>query len=573
MQYISMIMFSCVVFFADRPYEAARNSLEDPQESDCDEYASDFSESISSINNDSDFSNTFADQTTSRYLLPGNLVTPNVRYEWRQRNSQDADTEQNQENCNKQIYDHCAAHQNKLKSHICEECKEWICFTCGKTEHKEHSWHEVSEFAAAIREKQDDYTHNVTVNVLPNLLNYRKQLEKIKMVNASTFDQTVKTMEGVRRHLHEEIDTAIDRMKTPYEEKHNRNMDNLKEKEKEITEDIDVVQKYGNHNDPVMTEGERDRIEISRYLQIQNIASRSKVFNFDSLKESTRFVKGNVNTQDLKKMVGSLAHDAKLELESGFKVDMPIISQIIPTTGNKSWLFSIDEKSMVMVNMAGDKEGTKRLPRYSECLAITSGNDAYMTDFRNKCIIWLQDFQFRKKFSLSEYPLSITSALPSGLLVTVAPKREALSGFVLLMTFDMKIAQKFGVGRDKTPQLKSPTKAVASSKGEVAVIEHLSEKSSQITLFAKNGGNVGTFDDSPKDRVLVDLAYDEHHNIICADNANNELLLLSDKGELVRSLLQNVTRVSCLALRDQHLWLGQENKSVQVFKLMYGWEK
>ena len=446
-------------FFSDRSYEAARNSLEDPQDSDCDDNASDFSESISSshsvhcgysINNGSDFSNTFADQTTSRTLPPDNLVTSNVIH--------DVDAEQTQGNCNKPMYDHCAIHQNKLKSHICEGCQEWICFTCGKTVHKEHSWHEASEFAAGIREKQDDYTHDITVNVLPNLLNYRKRLEKIKMANASTFDQTVKTMEGVRRHLHEETDTAIDQMKTPYEEKHTRNMDNLKEKEKEITEDIDVLQKYGKHNDSEMSEGERDLMEISRYFQIQNVASRSKVFNFESLKESTRFVKGNVNTQDLKKMVGSLTHDANLELESGFKIDMPIISQIIPITGNKSWLFSIDEKSMVMVNKAGDQEGTKRLPRYSECLAITSGSDAYMADFRNKCIIWLQDFQFRKKFCLSEYPLSITSALPSGLLVTVAPKREALSGFVVLMTCDMKVAQKFGVGRDKTPQLKSPSK-------------------------------------------------------------------------------------------------------------------
>ena len=128
---------------SDRPYKAARNSLVDPQESDCDDNASDFSDSISSshsvqcghsINNDSDFSNTFTAQAPIRTLPPGNLVTSNVIYERTQRDSQDVDAEQKQGNSNKPIYNNCATHQNKLKSHIRGRGGH-LCFPIGpKTE-------------------------------------------------------------------------------------------------------------------------------------------------------------------------------------------------------------------------------------------------------------------------------------------------------------------------------------------------------------------------------------------------------------------------------------------------------
>ncbi|XP_062606929.1 uncharacterized protein LOC134268701 [Saccostrea cucullata] len=461
---------------------------------------------------------------------------------------------------------------------ICEDCDEFICGKCAKTNHKEHEWSTISTAASQKRRNLLKLLKKIKEENLPGIEENLEEVSKKITGNKELCDTEIKKLQ---KHVDEimarltEIRKNNERKLTEDVEEKNKKLNSVKSELNKKKKEIEEMVKFMEDNNSTMSDyGFLDNhMELSKKLSGQDV-------NFNNFNYSLRYVKGKISDEMMENMIGK-THDLNnisLTETNSFKYGDKVIVVLSALCEDQCYIGDTESHYIAQVNKDGEKKDECNIVPSDMCVADTG--DVYFTDVSYSSINCLSP-SGSVSTVVSLYPLvpvGICQSVDDGLLVTL---RDIVSDHYKLDSHSRRQVRHITVTGDvireyeykedgHTRMFTNPNRVKQNSNSDICVVNFTSNTSGELVIISPSGrmksiyrGQNLTGDFNPGDAVCDTLC-----NILVTDFNNNHIHLLSPDGEFLKFLIteNEMNGPVRLSLYKSTLWVGYYDGLVKVFQ-------
>ncbi|XP_061177859.1 uncharacterized protein LOC133186642 [Saccostrea echinata] len=301
---------------------------------------------------------------------------------------------------------------------ICEDCDEFICNKCAKTDHRDHDWNTLPTAATKRRRGLLKFLRKIKEEELPGIDEKLKKMSKKIKANEEVCDSEIKKLQ---KHYNE----IMARMTNIKEHKEQQFRENLKksiekldvaksELNKKKKEIADIV-KFMEENNSTMS----DYGLIDNHKELTQLLSGLDV-DMKNITPSVRYSKGEVSDVVLENLIGKYCDldDISLTETSSFKYGEEAVILLRALCEDQCYIKQLETDYIEQVNKEGEKKHQYNITANDMC--VTDTGDVYFTDFSNNTISCLSPSGSVSTVISTDplAPIGICQSVDGGLLVT-----------------------------------------------------------------------------------------------------------------------------------------------------------
>ncbi|XP_062619186.1 uncharacterized protein LOC134280742 [Saccostrea cucullata] len=461
---------------------------------------------------------------------------------------------------------------------ICEDCDEFICGKCAKTDHRDHEWSTISTAATERRRGLLRFLKEIKEGDLSGIDEKIKKVSKQMTENEEMCDLEIKKLE---KH----VDKIMARLTEIRKNNEQRLRDNLEEKNKKLNsvkyeldkkkKEIEEMVKFIEENNNTMS----DYGLIDNHKELKQLLSGPDI-DIKDCKYSVRYSKGEICNEVVENMIGKILdlNNISLTETNSFKYGNELILILEALCEDQCYITQSGSDNIEQVNKEGEKKHKYNIKANDMCM--TDFGDVYFTDFSNKSIRCLSPSGSVSTVTSTDplIPVGICQSVDSGLMVTL---RDNGSDLYKLESHSRRLVRHITVTGDviheyeyqedgHTRLFTFPGRVTQNSNSDICVVNSKSVTTAELMIMSPSGriksvyrGQNPTIEFRP-----ADIACDSLGNILVTDPYNKQIHLLSPDGEFLKFLLTDneVKLPFRLSLYKSTLWVGYREGLVKVFQ-------
>nr|XP_034318344.1 uncharacterized protein LOC117686753 [Crassostrea gigas] len=407
----------------------------------------------------------------------------------------------------------------------CEDCDEFICSQCAKTDHKDHDWKTISTAGSLRRRELKKTLRKVKKEDVKKMEEKIQKATKLMEDNQNCCDSEVSKLQKQC----DAIVSILIETKKNFETKLRKN---LKTKNAKVSENKVDLEKKREHITDLIKFLEEKHNTMSDYSLIDNLRDLTNlVSNTDSDKE-----KGD---HSLRYKIGD-TREGLLEAIMGQTFDLNDIN--------------VTERDAY-------------------------NGDVYATDNWSKSIVRLsRSGSISTVFSTAPLePEGICQSTQGGLLVTLRDNRSAKfqpdshsRHLVRHVTLTGDVIREYEYQEDGQTRLFTvPWRVRQNGNTDICVVNLTSHSSSELVMLSLSGSLKLEYRGKDTEKYfLCDVLCDSHSNIIVCETFYSQVHLLSPDGKFLKYLLTDteVTKPLSMSLYKSTMWVGNAHGLLKVFQ-------
>ncbi|XP_065926466.1 uncharacterized protein [Magallana gigas] len=475
----------------------------------------------------------------------------------------------------------CEKHNFTIIDITCEDCDEFICSQCAKTDHKDHDWKTIPT-AGSLRRRE-----------------LKKTLCKIKEKDVKTMDEKIqmatKLMENNQKCCDSEISklqkhydaivSKLDEIKKNFETKLR---ENLKTKNAKVNEKKVHLEKKREHTTDLLKFLEEKHNTMSNYSLIDNLRDLTNlVSNTDSYIEegdlSLRYKIGDISKGSLESMMGQTFDfdDINVTERDAFQYndDEDNVLVIVQAINDDICFVNdgIDSKCTERINIKNKKREKCNINVGGMC--VTDNGDLYATDSESNSIVRLSPSgSVTTVFSTDPLtPVGICQSTEGGLLVTLSDNESEpfqpethSRRLVRHVKLTGDVIHEYEYQEDGQTRLFTVLVRVRQNGNtDICVVNWTRDTNSELVILFLSGSFKLVYRGKDTEKYfLYDVQCDSHSNIIACETLNSQIHLLSPDGEFLKYLMTEteVTHPVSMSLYKSTLWVCNAHGLLKVFQ-------
>uniref|UniRef100_A0A8W8MUN2 B box-type domain-containing protein n=1 Tax=Magallana gigas TaxID=29159 RepID=A0A8W8MUN2_MAGGI len=472
----------------------------------------------------------------------------------------------------------CEKHDLRIDL-TCEDCDEFICSQCAKTDHKDHDWTTIPT-AGSLKRRE-----------------LRKTLSKVKEEDVKKMEKNIQKATKLMENNQQCCDSEVSKFQKHYEAivsklaQIKKNLEtnlkkNLEQKNAEVIEKkLDLEKKTKQVMDLVKFLEEKHGT-MSDYSLIENLRDlRSLVSNTDIDIEkgdhSVRYRKGDINNVLLESMMGQTLNLDEItvnETHSFQYGDQPIVA-MEAINEDTCFVRYLNSGNIQQVNRRSENGMKINIIAYN--VYKTDNGDVYATDYANRSIVRLSPSgSVSTVFSTAPLvPWGICQSTEGGLLVTLKDtESEPLQPdshsrrLVRHVTLTGDVIREYEYQEDGQTRLFTlPYRVRQNGNTDICVVNRTSTFTGELVILSFSGSLKSVYLGQKLMEKFspTDVVCDKQCNIIVNDFYNSKIHLLSPNVEFMKYLLteNEVTNPCSMSLYNSTtLWVGDYHGLVKVFQ-------
>ncbi|XP_052704030.1 uncharacterized protein LOC128180179 [Crassostrea angulata] len=461
----------------------------------------------------------------------------------------------------------------------CEDCDEFICSQCAKSDHKDHDWKTIPT-AGSLRRRE-----------------LKKTLEKVKKEDVKKMDEEIqkatKQLEDNKeccdsevRKLQKHYDAIVSKLGEIKKNFETKLRENLERKNTEVSKKkLDVEKKREQIKDLLKFLEDRhstmsDLSLIDNLRDLFNLLS-NKDSDIETGDYSLRYMGGDINNGLLESMMGQTfdLDDISVTETESFQYGDKLLCVLEAI--DKDTCFVGDDKSNFFerVNIGNKKKEKFYINANAVC--VTDSDDVYVTDCDNDSIVRLSPSgSVSTIFSTAPLePGGICQSTEGGLLVTLGDNESELyqpdshsRRLVRHVTLTGEVIREYKYQEDgQTRLFTAPARVRQNGNNDICVVNMTSQFTGELVILFSYGSIKLVYGGKKLTNPFIpsDVVCDSHCNIIVTDHFNCQIHLLSPDGEFMKYLLtENDVRYPwSMSLCKSTLWVGNYQGLIKVFQL------
>ncbi|XP_062569487.1 uncharacterized protein LOC134231542 [Saccostrea cucullata] len=460
---------------------------------------------------------------------------------------------------------------------ICEDCDEFICGDCAKSNHRDHNWKTLTTAATQRRRGLLLFLKKIKEENLPGIEEKIKKIPQQITENKEFCDSEIKK---VQKH-YDEIMARLTVIKKRHGEtlmenlvRKNDQLNHVKsELEKKRRGFVDTVE-FIKENNSTMS----DYSLIDNHRELTKMISELEV-HMTNCEHSVRFTRSEINDVFLESLFGKTVDldNIGVTQRKSFQYGDNKIFLLETFIEDQCYIKDIDSEYIEKVNQQGAKK--RKLSIDANDMYVTSNGDVYLTDSSDNSISCLSP-SGSVSTVISTDPLEpggICQSVGGGLLVTLADKdsdpyklKPHSRRLMRHITVTGDVIREYEYQEDgQTRLFTAPNRITQNSNSVICVVNSKSDTAGELVIMSPSGhvksvyrGQNLTENFNPTDAVCDSLC-----NILVADINNELIIMLSPDGEFLKILLQEDEEITpySLSLYKSTLWVGYWDGLVKVF--------
>ncbi|XP_061170953.1 uncharacterized protein LOC133180441 [Saccostrea echinata] len=460
---------------------------------------------------------------------------------------------------------------------ICEDCDEFICGKCAKTDHRDHEWSTIPTAASQKRRGLLNFLKKIKEEDLPGIEEKIEKMSKQITENEELCDSEIKKLQ---KH-YDEIITSLSEIKKRNER---RLRDHLKDKNDQLESVKSELFKKRESIAETVQFMEDSKSAMSDYSMIDNHRELTQLLagldvDIKGFKHSVRYSKGEISDNVMEKLIGKTLNlkDICLTETSSFKYGDQRIVFLRALSEAQCYIRELESPYTEQVNKEGEKKHKYNITPNDMC--VTDNGDVYFTDFTNYSIRSLS-LSGSVSTVISTNPLvpaGICQSVDGGLLVTLL---NSVSDRYKLESHSRRLVRHITVTGDviheyeyqedgKTRLFTVPYRITQNSNSEICVVNRTSDTTGDLVIMSPSGRVKSVYrgQNLTGNLDLTNVECDSHCNILVTDKASKNIHLLNPDGEFLKFLLteNEVNSPFRLSLYKSTLWVGYYGGLVKVF--------
>ncbi|XP_062570067.1 uncharacterized protein LOC134232128 [Saccostrea cucullata] len=471
----------------------------------------------------------------------------------------------------------CKTHE-LLIDMMCEDCDEFICETCAKTDHRNHDWKTISTAATLRRRGLLTFLKKIKKEDLHKVDEKLEKLSQRITENKQLCDSEMKT-------LQKHYDEIMDRLTEIKQRLENIMKDNLIKKNEQVKCEKNRLEKKKRGIVDTVDYLEENNGTMSDYSLIDNHRELTKLLSeievqMTNCEHSVRFTRGKINDDFLDSLVGNTLDldDFGVALIKSFRYGEKVIFSMATVSENQCYLHELISKYLGKVNQQGIEENRFNIIPNDIC--VTDNSDIYLIDFNNDSINYLTPSgSVSKVISMDSLrPLGICQSVDGGLLVTlidtISDRYELQSNSKRLLrhiTVTGDVIHEYEYQEDcQTRLFTMPYRVEQNRNCDICVVNFTSKTTGELVTMSFSGHKKFIYrgQNLTENFNLADVACDSLCNILVTDVYNKQIHLLSPNGKFLKFLLtdNDENRPCSLSLYKSTLWVGYWEGLIKVFQ-------
>uniref|UniRef100_K1Q441 Uncharacterized protein n=1 Tax=Magallana gigas TaxID=29159 RepID=K1Q441_MAGGI len=469
----------------------------------------------------------------------------------------------------------CIEHDLRIDM-TCEDCDEFICSQCAKTDHKDHDWKTITT-AGSLRRRE-----------------LKKTLRRVKEKDIAEIDEKIKKASKQREGNKKCCDSEVSKLQKHYDAIVSKLDEIKKNLETKLVEDLERKNAEVS-NKKLDLEKKRDNIKdlvefledkhgtMSDYSLIENLRDLTNlVSNTDSDIErgdhSVRYRGVDISEGSLDSIMGQTfdLDDFNLTETDSFQYGDESLYVLETIDEDTCLVRDCTSECFERMNIRLKKKEKSNICGDEVC--VTDKGDVYVTHYSNHTIVHLsQSGSASPVFNTAPLiPFGICQSTEGGLLVklvdddteTFYPDSKSRR-LVRHVTLTGDVIREYEYQEDGQTRLFTvPWKVRQNGNTDICVVNRTEEFTGELVILSSSGflksvyhGQKVTFDPA-------DVVCDSHCNIIVSDYSNSQIHLLSPDGEFMKYLLteNEVTDPWSMSLYKSTLWVGDYRGLIKVFQ-------
>ncbi|XP_061178366.1 uncharacterized protein LOC133187007 [Saccostrea echinata] len=429
---------------------------------------------------------------------------------------------------------------------ICEDCDEFICGKCVKTDHRDHDWSTIPTAASQRKRALLKFLTKIKEEDLPRTDERIKKISKQITENKELCDTEI-------RKLQIHYDEVIARLLEIKENKEQNLRDNLKEKNELLNDMKSELNKKKKEITKTVKFIEDNKSAMSDYSLIVNHRELTQLLSdldidIRESKHSLRYRKGEISDEVLNTMIGKTLDlkDISLTETSSFEYDEGIFL-LKAFSEDQCYVKLYQSAHTEKVNTEGETKHKYNIN--PDDLCVTDTDDVYYIDSNNKSISCLSPSGSVSTVISTDSlePEGICQSVDSGLLVTLTDKESDdykldsnSRRLVRHITVTGDVIHEYEYQEDGQTRLFTlPVRVTQNSNSDICVVNHTSDNSGDLVIMSPSGHVKSVYrgENLTENFDPSDVACDSLCNILVTDPNNNQIYLLSPEGKFLKFLL------------------------------------
>ncbi|XP_065928726.1 tripartite motif-containing protein 2-like [Magallana gigas] len=425
----------------------------------------------------------------------------------------------------------------------CEDCDEFICSQCAKTDHKDHDWKTIPTAGSQRRRELKKTLSNVKEKDIAEIDEKIKKASKQKEGNKKCCDSEVSKLQ---KH-YDAIVSKLDEIKKNLETKL---VEDLERKNAEVSKKkLDLEKKRDNIKDLVEFLEDKHGT-MSDYSLIDNLRDLTNlVSNTDSDIErgdhSVRYRGGDISEGSLESIMGQTfdLDDFSVTETDSFQYGDECL-QVLEAIDKDICLVRA-HKSECFERMNIRNKKTEKSNICGNDVCVTDKGDVYFTDYSNPVIVRLSPSGSASTV-LSTAPLvpvGICQSTEGGLLVILVDDGTNIfhldskcRRLVRHVTLTGDVIREYEYHEDGQTRLFTlPWRVRQNGNTDICVVNRTSQCTGELVILSSSGFLKSVYQGSNLMFNPTDVVCDSHCNIIVTDYRKSKIHLLSPDGEFMNN--------------------------------------
>ena len=480
----------------------------------------------------------------------------------------------------------CDKHQNEDIDLYCKPCKTPICSKCVRTDHVGHEFETIATWSRKLINNKDEYLKGLRSIFAGKKKHKDRIVRETKCRNENLLKQKLNSLDKRQEVMKQAVAKLIDKQKAEcqsYSDKLSIDVQNLERKtEKEETE----IKKILDIFERTTTKG-LDIIEF--YQKLCSRVSDFEVPSFSEQNEQYVYQEGNINSDRLREMIGSVNEISSVPNVFGktstFLHKEVRLNTIRPITNDNAWITYEGEKEFALMNRTGKCFQLVNKNTDDHCFFVSKEENIFIhLDFDRKIVLKI-DNSGKTSVIMKTAPLrpfQVGEALDGNILVSLIDEfsfiRTAQSNRNVQMVIPGgQVLHTYEFGEDGfTPMLTIPCALTQNYKSNVCMINqyqiHEGKHRGKVIVFHEKGELKFIYKGHSDEFQPFGICCNSLCNLICNNYRDDSVHIIDSEGTFLAYLL---TRDVCIAdamslgLHSDALWVGSGSGRVAVYRYKY----
>lgn len=471
----------------------------------------------------------------------------------------------------------CEKHPEEYQNFFCNDCDEFICTECVKTDHRDHDWNTVRKISIKRKSRLSGKCGEIRDGDLPKIIDQISKVDSLMKQNVADRDGEITRLEAHSKDVIKEFDRVVMDRKKVLEsgfERKNRKLREIKSKLK--TKEAKLRE----------TVCELEGSSLSDYTLLNVDCRLNKVLsivsddNIEDYRYSMHFKSGIMTEKSLESLLGTVKDydDFSLTKIASFKHEKGnIIALEVDDHGN-AVLVASNQTFLDTINTKGKCFCRTEIGCDINDFVVLVNGDIVFSDGSSGAIKKTTDNTVEtlvETSPLTPEGICLTNTCDDDILVTMSdPSQDIKDSKGLVKMFSVHGREKmvFEYHENGKRLFTLPFRIVQNKNEDICVLDNLSEEQGVLHTISKGGSSQFIYEGNPGQQhsfCPVDVVCDNFCNLIVMDAKNYAIHLLDSMGNFMKYLRtdpEDRKASLSLALYGDILWTGGHSGHIRVYR-------